>query len=317
MFDKERTRKLDGEYRMEATQAKNGIECERRKPNARLLLPPRDMASCIYGAFVRDTRKCQLPPKDRLNHFAASPLCALSWCFEGDCALVESDEQGGLIETLLEPIVFSGPQTRAATSINKGPVHAITVAFYPDAFRKLTGLDVARYVDRTVPVNDVLSVDFLEKATDIFQIENAADAFNALIEYLRPKWQISRSENTVAVNSVSDWALSVIASAPKAGIGRSLRQVERRIKDWTGQSRRDLEFFTRNERSFELAVTALRNGKVNAAEVALQSGFSDQSHLGRNVKRQTGHSPKDLLWHIENEEAYWSYRLIAGMEKGR
>ena len=298
---------------MKTTEAAKGTARSDARPKAELLRPPRLLASCVYGAFVRDTRHCDRPLSVRLNHFAASPVCAITWCFDGSFSLLGQDGSGQDIQTPFDAVVFSGPQTGPRTSVNHGPVCAMTLAIYPDAFRKLTGVDVTSYVDRTVSVGEVLSGEFLDAVTSILAVGDAGTGFEAMIGFLQARWQKYRAANPVVFNSISDWASSVITHAPKVGMGRSIRQVERRIKDWTGQSRRDLEFFKRNEKSFILAGKALQEGELNSADVALQSGFSDQSHLGRNIKRQTGHSPKDLLWHIENDEAYWSYRLIAGM----
>ncbi len=288
----------------------------RKQPKAELLVPPLNMASCLYGALVRDTRGCSQSGEAQINHFSASPLCAISWCFEGSCSLLSEDENGNVLKIPISNIAFSGPQTKPMTSVNNGPVYAMTVAIFPNAFKQITGIDVSKFIDRTVPVSDVLSGEFLELETSILCAGNADAGFEKLINFLQPNWQEQRAANPKMLNAISDWTMSIVEHAPKEGVGRSLRQIERHIKNWTGHSQRDLTFFTRNEKFFELARQALQKGSINAADIAQQSGFSDQSHLGRSIKLQTGHSPKDLLWHIENDEAYWSYRLIAGIKKG-
>jgi AraC-like DNA-binding protein len=45
------------------------------------------------------------------------------------------------------------------------------------------------------------------------------------------------------------------------------------------------------KRRVELATTLMRNPKTSLAQVAIESGFADQSHLTRVFKRETGFSP--------------------------
>lgn len=50
----------------------------------------------------------------------------------------------------------------------------------------------------------------------------------------------------------------------------------------------------------------------NLAALALSAGFSDQSHMGREVRRVTGIPPGRFRQLIDTEEAFWFYRLIEG-----
>ena len=44
--------------------------------------------------------------------------------------------------------------------------------------------------------------------------------------------------------------------------------------------------------------------------LAGDAGYSDQSHMGRAVRRATGFSPARLNRMIESEESFWCYRLL-------
>lgn len=57
---------------------------------------------------------------------------------------------------------FSGPQSSAVASICDGPAQFLCLAFFPDALKLLTGVDVQDYVDRTVPLEQVASGKFLD-----------------------------------------------------------------------------------------------------------------------------------------------------------
>jgi len=94
-----------------------------------------------------------------------------------------------------------------------------------------------------------------------------------------------------------------------AGKGRSMRQVERRIKAWSGQSLRQLQSVSRAEQSFFRVREALERGQVVWTDLAYESGYADQAHLCRETRRVTGFSPELLRQRIESHEAFWAYRI--------
>ncbi len=86
-----------------------------------------------------------------------------------------------------------------------------------------------------------------------------------------------------------------------------MRSLERFVKRNSGQTLRTLEFFSRLEGVYR---NQRQNRQTPLAEFAIDSGFSDQSHLGRAVRRLTGFSPAKLNKVIETEEPFWCYRLL-------
>ena len=95
--------------------------------------------------------------------------------------------------------------------------------------------------------------------------------------------------------------------AATSSAGRSLRQIERRVKTWAGLPMRELRAVSRAERAFLAAMSS--EGPVNWAELAADTDYADQSHLCRETRRMTGFSPDDLRRRIVSEEAFWAYRL--------
>src|SRR5690606_19821593 len=89
--------------------------------------------------------------------------------------------------------------------------------------------------------------------------------------------------------------------------GTGLRQMQRQFKRWAGQSQRELQLYVRAERAF-----ALVQQQENPvwSDVALQAGYSDQSHFGREVKRISGFSPAQFAQRMKSDEAFWMYRLL-------
>ena len=50
-------------------------------------------------------------------------------------------------------------------------------------------------------------------------------------------------------------------------------------------------------------------GRPDWAAVAVDSGYSDQAHLCREVRRIAGMSPADLKRAIDQDESFWTYRI--------
>lgn len=109
----------------------------------------------------------------------------------------------------------------------------------------------------------------------------------------------------------ADWqamAQAVATRAAVSGVGRSLRQAERRIKGWTGLPLRELRGLGRAEQAF-FRTLADADGPVRWAEVAADTGYADQSHLCRETRRVTGFPPDELLRRIQGDEGFWIYRV--------
>ena len=52
---------------------------------------------------------------------------------------------------------------------------------------------------------------------------------------------------------------------------------------------------------------------VALADLAAEAGFSDQSHMGREIRRVSGWPPGRLDALMRTEEAFWFYRLVRGV----
>lgn len=281
-------------------------------PKAKLLLPKASLASCLFGALVRDTRGCNLTFQEKFNHFGSSPLCCISFSFEGQCHLVENNDQLSAPSTapVFPRIVFSGPQQMPQTSWNAGDVCGMMLVFYPDAFTKIAGINVAQYANMTVPIEEVLSDDLLTLVNDVLESGEPEKGFELIENKLTPVWQVARPVGPPFSRSVSDWCKALIVRAAFSKTGKSTRQLERRIKAWAGQSKRSLMMYVRGEQAFRHALSAKSKGELDLADMSAKLGYSDQSHMGRQVKELTGFSPAEFLKRYDNDEAFWSFRLV-------
>jgi AraC-like DNA-binding protein len=109
---------------------------------------------------------------------------------------------------------------------------------------------------------------------------------------------------------VKDWSRSLALRAAQTDLGRSTRQVARRVRSWTGASQRDLRGLGHIEQLYAKLHDAIQKGDVDWTELAAESGFADQAHMIRQMRRYTGFTPEQLRESARNDEAFWCYRLL-------
>ncbi|WP_374652999.1 helix-turn-helix domain-containing protein [Dongia sp.] len=264
----------------------------------------------MFAAIVRDTRGCALSDAERFNHFPASPLVAVTYVIEGETRLVPAG--GGLVEAklmpALAPVTVAGPYSAPLTSWNPGAVFAISIGFFPDAWSRLTGTTALAIANKTVSnVPKPLAGMPTPRAGD----RDIAAFWEGFCDALEPDWQMARRgsgmRDSRGANNIADWANSLIARAAISGAGLSLRAAQRRLRRWAGQSKQSLAFYANVENLHRLAV---QNEPGQLAGIAHDAGFSDQSHMGRTVRRATGFSPALLNRKIATDESFWCYRLM-------
>ncbi len=276
-----------------------------------LLLPRSHMASLIVAAIVRDTRNKPLRKEDRFNYFPASPLCAVTWVFEGQCFECGIGEISlrPTGKTLLPSPFFSGPYRQPKVSWTPSTVFAMTIGLYPDAWQLLTGHDLRETINCNYPLERVLSGELLEIFRAVSQTGSCDHRFRRLEDALQPFWAGRRGRASGAAPFwLTDWVKALSSRAAMSGAGKSVRQVQRRIKSWTGQTQQALKAHGRLEALF--ALTRHARGQLDLAQLSAEAGFADQSHMGREVRRITGLSPAQINRLIASDERFWCYRLL-------
>lgn len=268
-------------------------------PVSKLFLPPPVLAGCIFAAVYRDTRGAQLSERDRVNHFPASPLVSVTRVIHGALTVLPSSSGGGCAApaTTAPSLVVMGPQVMPVSSRSPGEVTAISVGLYHDAWLQLGGDPGFRYAPQSL-------VDALALFGDAADPEQG---WHKICAGLEGTWEQKRPRGWQGTSGIADWAQAILTRAALAGPGRSLRSLERRLKRMSGQTRRSLDFYS----AFENLHQVSSQGRDNPlADIALASGYSDQSHMGRSVRRATGFTPARLNQAIRTEEPFWCYRLL-------
>lgn len=275
-----------------------------------LWLPPLALAGCVRGAMLRDTTGAQLEPGQRFNHYPATPLCTLTWWFEGTGETLEPGTAATLSSPRSAPtatVLFTGPQTRPTVTWNPGPARGMMLLLMPDALHRLVGLDVSQWTDKTAPADAALPADWQAMGLEVLSAGSDTHGLRLIETFLTARWTGVR--DTLASRRYRDWAEALALRAATTQTGRSLRQIERRVRTWAGQPLRELRGFGRAEHAFFDGLAAADAGALRWSEVAIDAGYFDQSHMNRASRRITGFAPEELRRHITEDEGFWAYRV--------
>ena len=277
-------------------------------PRSRLVLPPMALSSCVHSYIMRDTRGTVLAPAQRLNYFPASPLCGIFWLMEGSSVVVRRD--GVEVSEASPRITLAGPHTVPMVSANPGPAYAFLLGLLPQAMQAMTGLDLATLVNRTLPLEAVLQDPWLTWAEQVLHAADDTERIALVEGFLAPRWQACSEATLKRPERYRHWAEALARKAHTSGVGQSIRQAERRFKQWAGLPQRELRRLSRAEDLFFAArAPETENSPRDWASLALDMGYSDQSHLCREVRRVSGLSPQELDHAITHDESFWLYRL--------
>ncbi|MBX2886918.1 MAG: AraC family transcriptional regulator [Granulosicoccus sp.] len=270
--------------------------------------PDLKLASCVRAYIVRNTIGMDLGPDDRLSYFPAVPTVGITFFLEGRIDWIRSVD-GTDFNEYVDTVLFSGPHTKPTVAYNPGEVNAIICMFMPDAFYQLTGISAADWVNKVAPLNDVLEDDWRQLAEAVSSANSEEVAITLLNSFISDKWSIVRKQKVPYMRRYEDWLNALALQAHQTGIGKSVRQIERRIKHLTGLPMRELRNIARAEQLFFKARKARENGNPNWPSVALDAGYSDQAHMSRATRKASGFSPTELRRKIEETEAFWVYRI--------
>lgn len=279
--------------------------------HAALVAPRLALASCVRSYLVRNTLGVDLSPQQRHNHFPASPYCSMMWILQGASACIRRGDTP--THEILPTLSFIGPHTEPSISVNPGPVQVFMAVLLPQAVQALVGIDLASLVNRIVPLDNVVDAQWMAMAHAVQHADNDGARVRLLEAFLEPRWRAVSHQAMPLADRQRYWVEGLALRAATSGIGRSLRQMERRIKDWAGLPLRDLRRLARSEESFiETRATFLSdpsNSTPNWADIAAEGGYADQSHLCRETRRVSGLSPNALKRAVADDESYWVYRV--------
>jgi AraC-like DNA-binding protein len=164
-----------------------------------------------------------------------------------------------------------------------------------------------------VPAEQVLPQPILEACRSLFDDvgrEGAEKGCAVLEDKIEVMWTAARPAGPRPTRQIKDWSRSLARRAALTDLGRSTRQIARRVKSWTGVSQRDLQGLGHTEQLYAKLHEAIGADDVDWAGLAAASGFADQAHMIRQLRRHTGFTPEQLRQSARHDEAFWGYRLL-------
>lgn len=185
------------------------------------------------------------------------------------------------------PATVNGVTTRMTSRTLEGSGWALGVMFRPAGFRPFLGRSMSTITDRVLPAAEVFGPAFEDVILgDEEELVAAVDAFLARIV---PEGTQSSEETTRIVEQVAaDPGLARVA-ALAGEVGLSVRQLQRRFADHVGMSPKKV---VRRYRLYEAAERARKGTAVDWAALAVELGYSDQSHLTRDFSAAIGMPPE-------------------------
>ena len=183
-------------------------------------------------------------------------------------------------------LIIAGPDTRAYVAASEPGVRYAAIRFAPGTAPGFLGLPAREVLDRRVPLADVWSRDRTRRLSD--RVGTARDPALALEEAVVNLFDESPDGLTGQVLRGVRQGVAVPALAGTVGL--SERQLHRRCLDAFGYGPKMLGRVLRMNAALDRARSGLA-----LAEVAIQTGYSDQAHFTREIKALTGVPPRALL----------------------
>lgn len=276
--------------------------------HARLIAPSASAADAVRAYVVRSTIGAALTRAQRLTYFPSNPACIITWCLRGRVAWVRIGD-GTVRRVGRAPVLFSGPFTQPSVTWNPGECRIFMCLLVPGALHAIAGLQPAAWVDRIVPLPPAFDDDWQRMAHAVSN-EPDDDARAALVDaFVARRLAASSAAAALPLRSGAEWPYGLAARASTSGIGRGVRQVERRLERRSAVPLRDLQVLARAEALLLDPRAAQDAGRPDWRDIATDAGPADQAQMARATRRVTGSSPQALRWRIERDEAFWMYRL--------
>lgn len=282
-------------------------------PHERLHPAPASLQGALVAVVCRDTRGLPFSAAQRLTHLPASPLLSLSWFHGTEGGWYEDGPGGVRWRPFGAAVVVAGSPSRPRVCWSPGTGRGGMLLFTADVARALWGIDPVAVRDRCVPAAPVLGPGWTPLLQALLAADDDAAVLAALQRHVAPRWQAlhGRAPHAPSLRQLGrHWVERLARQAHAWRRTHGPRQVERRIKAWSGRSLREWQSLVRADDAFFALREQLEAGRPVAwAALAQDHGFADQPHLVRAARRVTGFAPGEFAQRFLHDESFWAYRL--------
>jgi len=202
-------------------------------------------------------------------------------------------EQNGKRWQPQPPLLLAGNLTRPLALRAVGKVGVLGIRLWPHAVSRFVSVPAIATLDQRTPLSPRGGMAKWRK-----QLTEARDDQGRLA--LVPELVAALSLNEAAPDPAAAWACAEIFAsrgqaspeALAAGVGLSLRQLERRMHAASGLSLKKLASLVRFRAVFDELNAEIPSPWLSAA---LAAGYFDQAHMIRDFKRYAGKAPRAFL----------------------
>jgi AraC-like DNA-binding protein len=185
-----------------------------------------------------------------------------------------------------------GPSTSNAQTGGNGPILTFGMGILPAGWARLVSIDASALTNQVVGGEQI----FGHSVHDDVAALTAAPDFPARVEianaFMAKKLTNHGTKHDGFIRAVEEWLLSTLSpeiDALEAATGYSRKRLERLSNQIYGSPPKML---ARKYRALR-AATRIAKGETLPLDL-LSEGFSDQSHLIREIKHFTGHTPMEI-----------------------
>lgn len=187
---------------------------------------------------------------------------------------------------------LSGQVNFPAHLQSNGNLDMVVAVFHPHTVSLFIDTPPSAFYNLEISGYDIGNRRLNEIATRIFDCESTSDGIRILEEWLMTKIKPCINKERIRhslQNLLLTPSTSVTALADTACLSK--KQYERIFREYVGMNPKEYSRIVR----FQKSMWMMQRGNRNYADIAAAAGYSDQSHLIREFKSMTGHTPKSLL----------------------
>lgn len=170
----------------------------------------------------------------------------------------------------------------------------IVAVFHPHTVSLFIDTPPSAFYNLEISGYDIEHRQLNETANRIFDSKSASDSIRILEEWLmkkiKPSLNIERIGHSLG-KLLHNPSIPINALADTTCLSK--KQFERIFREYVGMNPKEYARIVR----FQKSMLMLQRGNRNYADIAAACGYADQSHLIREFKSMTGHTPNDLLDH--------------------
>jgi hypothetical protein len=199
-----------------------------------LLAPRMALCRCIRAYITRSTiDAAPMSETQRRNQFPTSPFCTVTWYLQGQAVLVREGDRDVHVP-LPNPVSFGGPRTEPVVSYNPGKVELFMMVLLPEALHALTGIDMSSYANCATAFDAIFDARWQVMARAVQAAPDHARRIELIEAFIEPLWMTARTHDGLRSDWLRGYTEGMAVQFLASQWGRSLRQLERQVKTWTG-----------------------------------------------------------------------------------